>query len=141
MSVREFVDSNVFVYLHDLTAGSKRAAATRLVDRLWSSGGGCLSVQVLQEFFVVSTGRLGLPKDFGEAQVERLAAWRVHSPDAGDVVAAIGIHESRQLSFWDAMIVRSAQRLRCEVLWTEDLDHGQVIEGVEIRDPFRSPGA
>jgi predicted nucleic acid-binding protein len=136
MSAREFVDSNIFVYMHDITAGSKRSSAIRLVDRLWTTGGGCASVQVLQEFFVVSSSKLTLPAEKCRAQVERLAVWRVHSPDSRDVVAAIEIHRRQRVSFWDAMIVRSAESLGCEVIWSEDLNDGQVIEGIEIRNPF-----
>ncbi|MEX2535539.1 MAG: PIN domain-containing protein [Trueperaceae bacterium] len=136
MSVREFVDSNILVYFHDTSAEMKRPLATTLIERLWASGGGCASVQVLQEFYVVSTGKLGLPSDSAEAQVRRLSSWRLHSPTPEDIVTAIRIHRNRQLSFWDAMIVRSAVRLGCQILWTEDLNSGQVIEGVEIRNPF-----
>ena len=136
MSAREFVDSNVLVYGHDLSAGSKREAAISLMERLWASGSGCLSIQVLQEFFVVSTRRLGLPSQEAQAQVERLGKWRVHSPAADEVVKAIELHRSHGISFWDAMIVQRGRRLGCGVLWSEDLNPGQVIAGVEIRNPF-----
>ncbi|MFT4109078.1 hypothetical protein [Propionicimonas sp.] len=65
-----------------------------------------------------------------------LSRWQVHSPLTHEVVAATLISEHSQVSLWDAMVVQSAASLGCEVLWTEDLDDGQRIAGVEIRNPF-----
>jgi len=41
------------------------------------------------------------------------------------------------LSFWDALIVAAAESAYCETLWTEDLNHGQVIRGVRIENPLK----
>lgn len=136
MSVKAFVDSNILVYHHDITAGYKRERAKQLVEELWHSGEGCVSVQVLQEFYVTSTRKLGMPQDEAEAQVIRLSAWTVHTPSAHDVVAAIRLHRNEQLSFWDAMIVQSARRLGCHLLYSEDLNPGQTVAGVMIQNPF-----
>lgn len=136
MSVKAFVDSKVFIYLHDVTAGHKRDRAKELITALWESGEGCVSVQVLQEFYVSSTRKLGMPHDEAEAQVKRLLAWTVHTPSAHDVIAAIRLHRNEQLSFWDAMIVQSAHRLGCGVLYTEDMNPGQTVAGVRIQNPF-----
>jgi predicted nucleic acid-binding protein len=59
--------------------------------------------------------------------VEDLGQWLVHSPTAGDVVEAIQLHQSARLSFWDAMVLTSAQKLNCQVLWSEDLNEGQLV--------------
>ncbi len=136
MSARAFVDSNILVYLHDVSAERKQAVARRLVNELWESGGGCVSVQVLQEFYVASTRKLRLSEDDAEGQVLRLSAWAVHAPSPRDVLAAIGLHRTHQLSFWDAMILRSAHRLGCTLVYSEDLNPGQTIGDVTIRNPF-----
>lgn len=136
MSGKAFVDSNVLIYLHDVTAERKRERARQLVEQLWDSGGGCVSVQVLQEFYVNSTRKLGMPQDDAEAQVVRLLAWTVHTPSAHDVVAAIRLQRNEQLSFWDAMIVQSARQLGCHILYSEDLNPGQTVAGVMIQNPF-----
>jgi predicted nucleic acid-binding protein len=60
----------------------------------------------------------------------------VFAPTADDVLAAISLSKNAQLSFWDAMIVHSAAESECGLLWTEDLNHGQIVQGVEIRNPF-----
>jgi predicted nucleic acid-binding protein len=134
----EFLDANILVYALDASAGTKHTAATTLVERLWESGGGCLSVQVLQEFYVTVTRKIPQPLDVDEAldRVRDLKAWKVFAPKADDVLAAITLHKQSRLSFWDAMIVQAAAELHCDVLWTEDLQDGQVIRGVELRNPF-----
>ena len=108
---------------------------------VWSREGtrhGCLSVQVLQEFFVTTTWKLPRPLEAPAAAqiVDDLAHWHVHSPAVADVRAAIDIHQRTGASFWDAMILRSAQELGCQILYSEDLDAGQEYEGVEVRNPF-----
>ena len=138
---REFVDANVLVYAFDASAGPKKAAAEGLLSSLWETGTGCLSVQVLQEFFVTVTGKVTHPLPTEEAadRIRELATWRVFAPTANDVLGAIALHKQAQLSFWDAMVVRAAAEMGCTVLWTEDLNDGQVLQGVRVRNPFTEP--
>jgi predicted nucleic acid-binding protein len=137
-TAREFVDANVLVYAFDPSAKSKQAAAAQVLERLWESGNGCLSVQVLQEFFVTVTRKVARPLSIDEAtdRVREFATWKVFAPVAGDVLAAITLHKQAQINFWDAMVVQAAAELGCDVLWTEDLSDKQVLRGVRIRDPF-----
>lgn len=134
----EFVDTNVLLYAYDATAGARHEAAVALLDRLWKEQAGALSVQVLQEFFVNVTRNVAVPlaPEQATARLRSLARWRVHSPLADDVIAAAAWSARHQLSFWDAMIVRSAAELRCATLWSEDLNDGRAIEGVQVRNPF-----
>lgn len=134
----QFVDTNILVYAHDASAGAKRQVAARLLENLWNSRRGCVSIQVLQEFFVVVTSRTHppLPRPRAREIVAAYHAWFVHSPTVADVERAIDIHERHGISFWDAMIVASASRLDCETLWSEDLGHGQAYEGVIVKSPF-----
>lgn len=135
---RQLVDTNVLVYAHDESAGRKAVRARELLDSLWETGDGCLSVQVLQEFFVVATRRARrlLDAKAASAIVSDFARWTVHSPLAGDVLAAIEIHRKAQIPFWDAMVIRSASQLGCSLVWSEDLSHGQDYGGVQVRNPF-----
>ena len=137
-STREFVDANVLVYSYDASAGKKKVAAEALLARLWEAGSGCLSVQVLQEFFVTVTGIVAEPLSVDEAaeRVLEFSAWIVFAPAANDVVRAIELQKLSKLNFWDAMIVHAAAELGSSVLWTEDLSDGQLIRGVRIRNPF-----
>lgn len=136
---REFVDATILVYAFDPSAGEKHTAAADLLARLWDSGGGCLSVQVLQEFFVVITKKVPkpLPADEAADRIRDFEAWDVFAPALDDVLSAIALHAKAGLSFWDAMVVEAAAESGCEVLWSEDLNHGQQLRGVRIRNPFR----
>lgn len=135
---KEFVDTNILIYAFDASAGTKQASAQQLLERLWKTGTGCLSIQVLQEFFVTATRKVAFPLLIDEAieRIREFAAWNVFSPTADDVLAAIGLQKLAQLSFWDAMVLQAASELGCGVLWTEDLTDGQVLRGVRVRNPF-----
>jgi predicted nucleic acid-binding protein len=135
---REFVDANVLVYAFDSSAGRKQQQAQLLLERLWDTGTGCISVQVLQEFFVTVTTRVKrrLPVEDAAARIREFAAWRVFAPTVADVLDAIALHTQAKIGFWDAMIVLAAAESGCDVLWTEDLNDGQLLRGVRIRDPF-----
>jgi predicted nucleic acid-binding protein len=80
-----------------------------------------------------------LAADVAAEVVTDLAAWRVHAPIVEDVNQAITIHRRYAISFWDAMIIRSATQLGCAKLWSEDLNAGQVYEGVRVVNPFAEP--
>ncbi|HEY5394832.1 MAG TPA: PIN domain-containing protein [Trebonia sp.] len=136
---RRFVDTNILLYAHDGSAGTKRDQARTLVEQLWESREGCLSVQVLQEFFVNVTRKI--PKPLGTETAKEIIAdlsrWHMHVPAADDVLGAIGIHQRDSISFWDAMIVRSAAEMGCAVLYSEDLKAGQEYSGVRVENPFQ----
>lgn len=134
----EFVDANVLVYAFDHSAGAKQATAERLLKRLWDAETGCLSVQVLQEFFVTVTRKVARPLPVDEAadRVREFTTWRVFAPTAEDVLAAIALQKQARVNFWDAMVVQAASESGCDVLWTEDLTDGQLLRGVRIRNPF-----
>jgi predicted nucleic acid-binding protein len=135
---RRFTDTNVLVYAHDVTAGDKHDRARALLAELWQTREGCLSVQVLQEFFVTTTRKIPKPLAAPAAAqiIADLAHWHVHAPAARDVLAAIDIHQRTGASFWDAMILRSAQELGCQTLYSEDLNSGQTYAGVQVSNPF-----
>lgn len=134
----QFVDTNVLVYAHDTSAGEKHARAKALIADLWQSGKGCLSIQVLQEFYVTVTQKVSKPlaPETASRIIECLSHWRLHIPDAGDVLEAIRIHQRYSISFWDAMIIRSAEALGSKVIWSEDLNPGQCYGEVKVSNPF-----
>lgn len=134
----QFVDTNVVLYAYDASAGDRHLAARELVGRLGRQRLGAVSVQVLQEFYVNAVAKIAHPLSPEEARrrLQVLGRWRVHSPLPADVLAASAIAEEHRISFWDAMIVRSAAELGCDILWTEDLNSGQVLAGVAVRAPF-----
>ena len=135
---RQFVDTNVVVYAHDETAGAKRERARALLEDLWTSRSGCLSVQVLQEVYVTLTSKVPKCLDAPTAAsiIDDLSRWRVHAPGPADVRGAVALHRQRRIGFWDAMVIWSAAQLDCAILWSEDLNPGQVCDSVRVRSPF-----
>jgi predicted nucleic acid-binding protein len=133
-----FIDTNVLLYAYDASAGKRHDRAAELVGDLGSRRLAATSVQVLQEFYVNATRKIAEPlsRDAALERIRVLGRWPMHAPRARDVIAAAAIAQDTQVSFWDAMIVRSASEMGCSVLWTEDLNAGQRIANVTIRNPF-----
>jgi len=133
-----FVDTNILIYAFDASTGKKHQRASKLVQELWMGENGCISIQVLQEFYVNITRKAPQALDPLQAStiIRDLSNWKVHRPDTGDVLAAISIQQNNQISFWDALIVRSAQECNCETLLSEDLSHEQDYGGVKVINPF-----
>lgn len=139
MSARlEFIDTNVLLYAVDYSEPEKQARAEALLNRLWEAHTGCLSVQVLQEFYVNATRKLSRPLDVDSARqvVEDYSLWVVHAPKSASVLAAIDLQQEHQVSFWDAMILGSALDVGAAVVWSEDLNAGQRFGALEVRTPF-----
>jgi len=137
MSVRSFLDSNVLIYTDDEGAKAKQAAALSLVEQCQAARTGVLSTQVLQEYFVITTRRLGVDVQLARRKVELFSRLDMVATAVTDVLAAIDLHRLHGLSFWDALIVRSALQAGCTRLYSEDLQHGRRIDALEIVNPFR----
>jgi predicted nucleic acid-binding protein len=139
-TVRTFVDTNVLVYADDRAAGAKQKTAQVLIRRLVAANLAVLSTQVLQEYFVAATNKLRLPAEAAGRQVQRLASLPVIQIDADLILAAIDLHRLRPISFWDALIIRSAVAGRCGLVLTGDLAHGEMYDGLRVENPFRGLG-
>jgi predicted nucleic acid-binding protein len=134
----QFVDTNVLIYAHDFSAGHKHSRARELLRSLWESEAGCLSVQVLQEFYVNVTRKVPKPlaPEAAAQIIADLAVWQVHRPGVEDVLDAVRLQTRYKVSFWDAMILASAIQLGSPTLWSEDLNPGQTYDGVTVLNPF-----
>ena len=132
-----FVDTNVLVYADDARDPVKQARARDVMRRVLRERSGKLSVQVLQEFFAASTAKLGLSAVEARSRIQVFSHLDVVGVDADDVLAAIDLHRLHQLSIWDALVVRAALVSGCRTLYTEDLQHGQRFDGLQVVDPFR----
>jgi predicted nucleic acid-binding protein len=120
----QFVDTNVLIYAHDQSAGEKHKRAKQLLAELWENQTGCLSIQILQEFYVNVTQKIARPlkPDVASQIISDLAVWQIHQPGVGDVL--------------DAMMLASAAALGCKIVWSEDLNPGQPYDQVIVSNPF-----
>ncbi len=133
---RTFLDTNVLVYAADLDAGAKRVRAREAIAQCMRDKTGVLSTQVLKEYFVVVTRKLGVPADIARRQVELFATLEVIPVTVDRILAAIDLHRLHSLSFWDALILQCAADSGSQRLWTEGLDATRMIQGVRIENPF-----
>jgi len=133
---RAFLDTNVLLYSDDPRDPAKQRKALDLIKLHRSARTGVISLQVLQEYFVNSTGKLKLDADLAKRRVEVFAKLQVAEPTVDDILSAIDLHRLHPLSFWDALILQMAKQTGCRVLLSEDMQHGQVIDGVRIVNPF-----
>lgn len=138
MSVVAFVDTNILIYAHDLDAGVKRERAAAKLRELWDSGTGRLSVQVLQEFYVNATQKLTTPVARSTARevIKTYGVWVHHATTVETVTRATELAELARISFWDALIMASAEEVDAEELLSEDLNDGQAIAGIKIVNPL-----
>ena len=136
MSDRVFVDTNIFVYADDRAARTKRARARTVLSELIRTRRAVVSTQVMQEYFAAAIKKLGLSPERARIRVERLNRLDVVLIRPELILGAIDLCRLHALSFWDALVVRSASAAGCGRLLSEDMQDGQTIDGVRIENPF-----
>ena len=136
--MRTFFDTNILIYLFDEDAPEKKNLAQELFERETDAGRAVLSTQVLQEFYVAVTRKLADPlsPEVAENVVRNFAELPLIQVDSTLVLTAIGKSRSLGFSLWDSLIVVAALSGGAECLFTEDLQHGQIIDGMQIENPF-----
>jgi predicted nucleic acid-binding protein len=138
MKDKVFLDTNIIVYAHDRSSREKHAVAREIMDYLWESRKGVISVQVLQEFFVCVTKKIVKPLHLKNARtiLEYLFSWDVVVNDKYITLKAIDLQEKYQFSFWDSLVIQAAIQSKARILFTEDLADGQVVKDLKILNPF-----
>lgn len=132
-----FFDTNVLIYAIDEEEPRKLAIAEQLVEEHLVEGEGMVSVQVLREFYNASRRLKSAVSDERAMEMVRyFSTFNILSEDFGMVIQAIRLSQEYMLSFWDALIIEAALKGGADRLFTEDLQHGQVIEGLRIENPF-----
>ena len=137
MNAKTFVDTNVLVYAYDDRDGYKQETAKRILHSLRQERSGALSMQVLQEFYNTVTRKLPirLPKDKARLIVDRFSYWCVATTPE-QIKRAFQIEDEARISFWDAMIFAAAIKSGATRIYSEDLNPGQTIAGIQIVNPF-----
>ncbi len=135
-----FVDTNILLYALSSrpTEADKAARAVAIL----AEPALALSVQVLQEFYVQATRRSSadpLSHEDAVAFMATLERFPVQAMTVDVMRAALGARVRWQLNYWDAAIVEAARALGCRELLSEDLQHGQNLDGVRVVNPFLTP--
>lgn len=136
MSERTFIDTNVFVYAEDADEPEKRKIAQRLIQELTAAGRAVISTQVLTEYVAAGQRHLGYTLAECRQAVLLMAHLDVVLIRSEHVLGALDLASTYSLSSWDALILKTASASGCGRLLTEDMQDGQVIDGVRIDNPF-----
>jgi predicted nucleic acid-binding protein len=138
MPDKYFVDTNILLYAHDRSAGLKHERARQLVERLWTSGEGVLSTQVLQELCINLRRKIARPLPVEEIRriIQDYLSWEIVINDPASVPQALEIEVRYQTSFWHALILHAAETSGAAILYSEDLAAGQKYGAVEVINPL-----
>jgi len=140
MKDKTFLDTNIFVYAIDSSGREKAKSqkARKVINEYVANMNGVISTQVMQEFFVVATCKITkkLSVDQALEYMRCISVLEIVYPDENMVFAAARKVKKYQMSFWDAMIIQSAQVSGCYFLLSEDLQHGTEVSGVKIINPL-----
>jgi predicted nucleic acid-binding protein len=131
-----FIDTNVMVYADDAAFPQKQAAAAALIAKRYRDGDAVISSQVMQEYYNAAVNKLKLAPAFAVERLRFFANFQVVSATPQLVIAATDLHRLRSLSFWDSLILQAAITSGCDTLYSEDLNAGEIINGVKIINPF-----
>ena len=133
-----FVDTNVLLYGVDDRDPAKRDSARAWLAVCWERRCGRLSTQVLNEFYANARRKFSGALSQGEARalVRRYQNWNPWMIDQPTIESAWAAESRYQLSYWDALMVAAARHQACTLLLTEDLQHGQHLEGIRVVNPF-----
>jgi predicted nucleic acid-binding protein len=143
MSDKFFVDTNILVYAHDRAAGVKHERARSLIERLWKSGGGVLSTQVLQELCVNLRRKTAHPLSIEQTRrlLQDYLSWDIVINTAESVIEALTIEHRYSISFWDALIIQAAGTSGAAIVYSEDLADGQVYGPLRVVNPLNHSGS
>ena len=133
-----FLDTNILLYTLDTNDKDKQKNARKIVKNATEQNTPVISTQILQEFYVASTSKLGVEPLLAKSIVRSFEHMEVVCIDPYLIREAIDTSILNQISFWDSLVVVAAESAKCETLYTEDLNAGQIIRGVKIENPFHT---
>jgi predicted nucleic acid-binding protein len=131
-----FLDTNILLYTLDANDKSKQAKARKLIQTVTEQNILVISTQVLQEFYVASTTKLGVEPLLAKSIMRSFENMEIVQITPYLIGEAVDTSILNVISFWDSLIVVAAESARCELLYSEDLNSGQIIRGVMIENPF-----
>lgn len=138
MRNKHFIDTNILVYANDSSDKAKQEICKHIILQGIQKQNIAVSVQVLGEFYVTVTRKIKKQMDpeLAKKEILLLRAIEIVEIDYHSVIQAVNHLRKYQLSYWDALILASALKSGCNQIYTEDLNHGQNIEGIRIINPF-----
>jgi predicted nucleic acid-binding protein len=140
MPGKVFLDTNILLYAQDADTPAKQQRSRNVVENLARSGDGVISTQVMQEFYVAATRKLGLPPLAAKAVLKTFAVFEIVQVSPAVIQEAIDCSILNQLSFWDSLLLAAAAAAGCVTIYSEDLNAGQTVLGVRVENPLQGHG-
>jgi len=141
MQDKFFLDTNILVYSFDKTQPEKQKISRQLIKKGLEEGSACLSYQVMQEFLNVAGKKFEVPLSYKD---RRIFLTSVLEPLC-EVYSSIDLYhmaleiaERWKYGFYDSLIIAGALQANCTILYSEDLQHKQVIRDLRIINPFHT---
>jgi len=136
MKGKIFIDTNILVYAQNDLEKEKQQICRSVLNHLIDHNRLVISTQIIQEFYNVSTLKLGLDKLFVKNTIKQFDFHETILPQPTIILQAIDIQILNQLSFWDSLVISAAKSANCSFILTEDMNDWQVIDGIKIQSPF-----
>jgi len=137
MISKVFIDTNILICSLDTYDLKKQRLCRKFLLKLKENNVGVISTQVLQEFYVTATKKLKIEPLLAKKILHSFEHFEVVYIDTGLIKEAIDCSILQEISFWDALIIVAAESANCQSIWTEDLNHEQIIRGVRVKNIFR----
>ncbi len=131
-----FLDTNILVYSLDSSNPRKKAISREYLRKCTKENCGVISTQILQEFFIVSTKKMGVEPLTAKSLVHSFQNFETVMVSPELIENAVDCHILNRISFWDALVIVAAESSKCDVVLTEDMNNGQIIRGVRIKNPY-----
>lgn len=133
-----FIDTNILIYSLDNFDLKKNQKSRQIILTDVHKEIAVISTQVLQELYIAGTTKLNIDPILMKSILSSFENLEVVIIDADLIKEAIDTSILNRISFWDALIVAAAECAKCEYLYTEDLNSGQIIRGVKVENPYRN---
>lgn len=139
MNDKCLIDTNILVYAFDKNDEQKMQKASSFIKKLKQDDFPLISVQCLEEFFNVATKKMGFSKKIALEITEQLSKmFPVYEITKNSVLQAIKLSEETGFSYWDSLILSVAIENECSIVYSEDLNNGQIVKNTKIINPFTS---
>jgi predicted nucleic acid-binding protein len=135
---KSFLDTNILIYQMDNREIVKQKRCRELVRALVQRHEAVISTQILQEFYVACTAKLKVKPILVKGMIHGFQNMEVVAVGSDLINEAIDTSIQYRISFWDSLVVVSAESAKCQYLITEDLNDGQVIRNVKIQNPMKA---
>jgi predicted nucleic acid-binding protein len=136
MPDRAFLDANIFVYAQDAGAPEKQRISRETIAKLADSGNGVISTQIMQEFFIAATRKLGVAPLAAKGILKTFAVFEIVQVSPLLIHEAVDCSTLNQIPFGDSLILATAASSECSTVLSEDLNPGQTILGAKVHNPF-----